>query len=916
MGSQRTRNVQNGHRAFRIFFRAITVFLLILLCLPNGWPGAVSSADGADRQVQAALSDFLSSRPDLSQFSPSQFHYHNPVGNASLVKVPYSGAWYTAIYWEYRQILFIDLTNAKVVTDPLLLNQVSLLFHSAAQLGSYQSNANVVDFSQAAKGYQQSALEYIDLAKQAQYFQISGLAGQALTGLYKILTGKMDLAFLVDFGQFAYGLELLLLAENPQTMAGFEPDIKKWEDIDFDQQVLQGLAKGTDWSQWLTQGKGGVDDVWFLATHYRSLDNLHQLGGLKKLKEILGKPDSALSLAQRKIKAVTLEAAKKLVDPTAGFQFVADQSFNQWLSLSLMAAAEGRAAELCQRLASGEPVSPHEATAVLTQKAVAFQACSDAFQEQVEGVENRYSNLNIPLILSNALGWIAEKLQLPSWWPLSGWTGDDLQGWKELAEKLANVADLIHNGQEQMARDAERAVQDIQAFLGSSPQNINSSDTVLVCDVSGSMGESFQGQRKIDSARQAGMDLLRMIALEYQAFQMKHNAALVEFSTTGQVLHHLSADFSALESAIMSIAPQASTNLGEGISLALSELQNSKSTNRLMIVLSDGNSNEGISPEQILVQLLPKAKALGVRIYTVGFGDRVLGAIDEELLNNIAVNSGAKYFYAGSGFDLSNIYVAMRHQSMGTMAYSKEGIIHQGETVELGSFTVDSQKDLLASVNWPGSLVELSLQDPNGRIVDNTYPGVTIQLGPPTYLIVQKALAGTWQASVYGQQVPEGEIPFQVLASQRDALLPASGEGKGFLVILFVLLGVSIALSLFFFLRPKNSHAWIVAWQDPQGRQNFTRVIDVLQLGRASNCQLRFPWDRTVSNQHARLIVSSQELQIDDLDSTNGTWVNEERIQRAHLHSGDRIRLGQQNLWILSSAERHEFSKKHKQQGS
>ena len=47
-----------------------------------------------------------------------------------------------------------------------------------------------------------------------------------------------------------------------------------------------------------------------------------------------------------------------------------------------------------------------------------------------------------------------------------------------------------------------------------------------------------------------------------------------------------------------------------------------------------------------------------------------------------------------------------------------------------------------------------------------------------------------------------------------------------------------------------------------------------------------------VSRLHCRLSALDSELIVEDLDSTNGTFVNERRVRKAALQEGDHLRLG------------------------
>ncbi len=59
-------------------------------------------------------------------------------------------------------------------------------------------------------------------------------------------------------------------------------------------------------------------------------------------------------------------------------------------------------------------------------------------------------------------------------------------------------------------------------------------------------------------------------------------------------------------------------------------------------------------------------------------------------------------------------------------------------------------------------------------------------------------------------------------------------------------------------------------------------------VGRAPECNLRLD-ESGLSRQHARLIPTAQGLQIQDLGSTNGCFVNGKRVQRAQAVPGDEV---------------------------
>jgi pSer/pThr/pTyr-binding forkhead associated (FHA) protein len=57
-----------------------------------------------------------------------------------------------------------------------------------------------------------------------------------------------------------------------------------------------------------------------------------------------------------------------------------------------------------------------------------------------------------------------------------------------------------------------------------------------------------------------------------------------------------------------------------------------------------------------------------------------------------------------------------------------------------------------------------------------------------------------------------------------------------------------------------------------------------------------------VSRLHCRLTAGETTVEVVDLSSTNGTFVNDKRVQNAMLSSGDRLRVGRVELTIEKRA--------------
>ena len=79
--------------------------------------------------------------------------------------------------------------------------------------------------------------------------------------------------------------------------------------------------------------------------------------------------------------------------------------------------------------------------------------------------------------------------------------------------------------------------------------------------------------------------------------------------------------------------------------------------------------------------------------------------------------------------------------------------------------------------------------------------------------------------------------------------------------------------------------------RDRGERRRFPLANDVVTIGRSEGCDLRIPLG-DVSRKHCTLVQSEGQILVQDLGSSNGTYVNGKRVQEASLRAGDQIRIG------------------------
>src|SRR5512133_2465588 len=83
----------------------------------------------------------------------------------------------------------------------------------------------------------------------------------------------------------------------------------------------------------------------------------------------------------------------------------------------------------------------------------------------------------------------------------------------------------------------------------------------------------------------------------------------------------------------------------------------------------------------------------------------------------------------------------------------------------------------------------------------------------------------------------------------------------------------------------------LVMFRPDRSRRSFSVARDLTVIGRGEDCDLRIPLGE-VSRKHARLAKDGDALHLEDLGSSNGTYVNGERVQESGLNGGDILAVG------------------------
>ncbi len=222
-------------------------------------------------------------------------------------------------------------------------------------------------------------------------------------------------------------------------------------------------------------------------------------------------------------------------------------------------------------------------------------------------------------------------------------------------------------------------------------------DIMLSLDVSGSMAtldmltrtdqiklKTMNAEKVLKSGRfwnYSRLGYAKKVMEDFIGKRESDRIGLSVFAGRSYTLVPLTLDYGALleilESVTDSSASGNGTAIGDGLMTSLSRLEKSDAKSKVVILLTDGIDNASLVPPLHAAEV---AKALGVKVYTVGVGKKkgsFLGfqqnpwtgdiswadvpipaenALDEKTLTQIASSTGGRFYRAESEEDLEKIY--------------------------------------------------------------------------------------------------------------------------------------------------------------------------------------------------------------------------------------------------------------------
>ena len=198
-----------------------------------------------------------------------------------------------------------------------------------------------------------------------------------------------------------------------------------------------------------------------------------------------------------------------------------------------------------------------------------------------------------------------------------------------------------------------------QLRAGPSQRDTEGLDIVLVLDTSGSMQIKDYVWK---GARASRIEVVKAVIGDFVRERPDDRIGMVVFGTEAFTQAPLTLDHDLLIRFVnrlkIGVAGDA-TAMGDGIATAVTRLKSIAAKSKVAILLTDGGNNAGRVDPLAAAQA---AKALGVKVYTIGIGaapqagEKASLDLDEGVLQAVAEATSARYFRAGDTDTLVKVY--------------------------------------------------------------------------------------------------------------------------------------------------------------------------------------------------------------------------------------------------------------------
>jgi len=84
----------------------------------------------------------------------------------------------------------------------------------------------------------------------------------------------------------------------------------------------------------------------------------------------------------------------------------------------------------------------------------------------------------------------------------------------------------------------------------------------------------------------------------------------------------------------------------------------------------------------------------------------------------------------------------------------------------------------------------------------------------------------------------------------------------------------------------------LITYSSEGQEERYTLQLPITKIGRLKDNHLSFPSEKAISSHHCVIYLEKNQFHIRDLNSTNGIYINNRKVEESPLADGDKIKLG------------------------
>ena len=442
-------------------------------------------------------------------------------------------------------------------------------------------------------------------------------------------------------------------------------------------------------------------------------------------------------------------------------------------------------------------------------------------------------------------------------------------------------------------------------------------EVVLVLDISYSMANKMKAKR--DSARRRGrkaMEVQKDSAIEFiKGLKASDRVAVVAFGNEVLQIAKMQAPSDATQNLVKLIPHDPKpkySKLYDGVSKGLEVARKTAglSKRQALVVFSDGKDKDSTRK---IAECITEARKAGIAIHTVGISGLRDKVENLDHLKRLAEDTRGSYSEAPDEHTLADLHkqIASQLKDIYVLRFATPDLRGDGEERELKlSLEVSKDNKLKATRKFIIPKTQKCPYDDGAdaktdgkKIVKYEKPiyrevwffpailGAVLIIGVVVFVVVTRKKKQAEQAALSARRCPEcGQLkpeagmpcPFCVKDEPEETIVPGPQEPDA--------------------PPPPVIAQLLIVSGGPHGAKGhrFDVTKQSTVLGRDDQkCDILLP-DEKASNVHATIFLNTEGFEIHDLDSTNGTFINEQKLEEDAaegaamqlLNHGDEIRIG------------------------